>query len=244
MFEKEIKQYLERHGFEAFKPKAVLFDMDGVLYNSMPFHAVSWHKSMERFGLNISPEEAYQYEGMRGVETIKLLAKRQWNKELTDEEAANMYEEKSNEFRKCPKAEKMNGVEELMRKIKANGLKIVVVTGSGQRSLLEKLESEFNGLIHHELIISSFDVKRGKPNPEPYLCGLKKAGVMPWEAIVVENAPLGVRAGVAANVFTVAVNTGPLPQKMLADEGANLIFESMPSFRDSWNLLSENWKNR
>ena len=139
MFEKEIKQYLERHGFEAFKPKAVLFDMDGVLYNSMPFHAVSWHKSMERFGLNISPEEAYQYEGMRGVETIKLLAKRQWNKELTDEEAANMYEEKSNEFRKCPKAEKMDGVEELMRKIKADGLKIVVVTGSGQRSLLEKL---------------------------------------------------------------------------------------------------------
>lgn len=167
MFEKEIKQYLERHGFEAFKPKAVLFDMDGVLYNSMPYHAVSWHKSMERFGLNISPEEAYQYEGMRGVETIKLLAKRQWNKELTDEEAANMYEEKSNEFRKCPKAEKMDGVEELMRKIKADGLKIVVVTGSGQRSLLEKLESEFNGLIHHELIISSFDVKRGKPNPEP-----------------------------------------------------------------------------
>lgn len=85
-------------------------------------------------------------------------------------------------------------------------------------------------------------MKRGKPNPEPYLCGLKKAGVMPWEAIVVENAPLGVRAAVAANVFTVAVNTGPLPQKMLADEGANLIFESMPSFRDSWNLLSENWK--
>lgn len=116
MFEKEIKQYLERHGFEAFKPKAVLFDMDGVLYNSMPYHAVSWHKSMERFGLNISPEEAYEYEGMRGVETIKLLAKRQWNKELTDEEAANMYEEKSNEFRKCPKAEKMDGVEELMRK--------------------------------------------------------------------------------------------------------------------------------
>lgn len=155
-----------------------------------------------------------------------------------------MYEEKSNEFRKCPKAEKMDGVEELMRKIKADGLKIVVVTGSGQRSLLEKLESEFNGLIHHELIISSFDVKRGKPNPEPYLCGLKRAGVIPWEAIVVENAPLGVRAGVAANVFTVAVNTGPLPQKMLADEGANLIFESMPSFRDSWDLLSENWKNR
>lgn len=138
----------------------------------------------------------------------------------------------------------MEGVEELMRKIKADGLKIVVVTGSGQRSLLDKLESEFNGLIHRDLIISSFDVKHGKPNPEPYLCGLKKAGVEPWEGIVVENAPLGVRAGVAANIFTVAVNTGPLPDKMLADEGANIIFDKMTSFRDSWEKLSENWKKQ
>ncbi|WP_418553277.1 HAD family hydrolase [Prevotella sp.] len=244
MFEKEIKQYLKRHGFEAFKPKAVLFDMDGVLYNSMPYHAMSWHKSMKKFGLNITPEEAYEFEGMRGVETIKLLAKRQWNKDITDEESAMMYEEKSNEFKRCSKAEKMEGVEELMRKIKADGLKIVVVTGSGQRSLLDKLESEFNGLIHRDLIISSFDVKHGKPNPEPYLCGLKKAGVEPWEGIVVENAPLGVRAGVAANIFTVAVNTGPLPDKMLADEGANIIFDKMTSFRDSWEKLSENWKKQ
>ena len=66
---------------------------------------------------------------------------------------------------------------------------------------------------------------------------------MPWEAIVVENAPLGVRAGVAANVFTVAVNTGPLPQKMLADEGANLILKAC---RHSGirGLLSENVENR
>lgn len=199
---------------------------------------------MKKFGLNITPEEAYEFEGMRGVETIKLLAKRQWNKDITDEESAMMYEEKSNEFKRCSKAEKMEGVEELMRKIKADGLKIVVVTGSGQRSLLDKLESEFNGLIHRDLIISSFDVKHGKPNPEPYLCGLKKAGVEPWEGIVVENAPLGVRAGVAANIFTVALNTGPLPDKMLADEGANIIFDKMTSFRDSWEKLSENWKKQ
>ena len=52
----------------------------------------------------------------------------------------------------------------------------------------------------------------------------------PWEAIVVENAPLGVRAAVAASIFTVAVNTGPLPNEMLADEGANLIFDRMTDF--------------
>ena len=111
----------------------------------------------------------------------------------------------------------------------------MVVTGSGQVSLLEKLEHDFKGLIEPGMIVSSFDVKRGKPNPEPYLKGLSKAGVEPWEAIVVENAPLGVRAAQAARIFTVAVNTGPLPNKMLADEGADLIFNKMTDFRDKWD---------
>lgn len=237
MYEKGIKQYLERHGFEAFHPKAVLFDMDGVLYNSMPNHAVSWHTSMEKYGLAMAPADAYKYEGMRGVETIKLLARKQWQKELSDEEATTMYHEKTRLFSACHKAEKMDGVEELMRKIKADGLKIVVVTGSGQQSLLDKLEHEFDGLIHRDLIVSSRDVKHGKPNPEPYIRGLAKADANPWEAIVVENAPLGVRAAVAADIFTIAVNTGPLPDKMLADEGANLVFKEMPLLRDAWEYF-------
>lgn len=242
MFKNKINIYLKKHGFEAWTPKAVLFDMDGVLYNSMPYHARSWHESMAKFGIDMAPEEAYTYEGMRGVETIKLLARRQWGKELTDEEAAKMYETKAEIFRTCPKAQKMEGVEELMRKIKADGLKIVIVTGSGQRSLLDRLEKEFHGLIDKNLVVTSFDVKHGKPDPEPYLTGLAKAGVHPNEGIVVENAPLGVRAGVAANIFTIAVNTGPLPDKTLADEGANIIFPNMPAFRDTWDELKNNFK--
>ena len=234
MFENEINLYLEKHGIEAFTPKAVLFDMDGVLYDSMPFHARSWHESMARFGIDMAPEEAYAYEGMRGVETIKLLVRRQFGKDISDEEAARMYDAKSEAFRLCPKAEKMEGVEELMRKIKAGGLKIVVVTGSGQKSLLDRLEEDFHGLVSRNLVVTSFDVKHGKPDPEPYLTGLAKAGIKSSEGIVVENAPLGVRAAVAAGIFTVAVNTGPLPDKALADEGANVVLPSMSALRDAW----------
>lgn len=234
MFENEINLYLEKHGIEAFTPKAVLFDMDGVLYDSMPFHARSWHESMARFGIGMAPEEAYAYEGMRGVETIKLLVRRQFGKDISDEEAARMYDAKSEAFRLCPKAEKMEGVEELMRKIKAGGLKIVVVTGSGQKSLLDRLEEDFHGLVSRNLVVTSFDVKHGKPDPEPYLTGLAKAGIKSSEGIVVENAPLGVRAAVAAGIFTVAVNTGPLPDKALADEGANVVLSSMSALRDAW----------
>lgn len=232
-----INQYLNKHGFKKFNPKAVLFDMDGVLFDSMPNHAYSWHTSMERYGLDMLPEEAYEHEGRTGVSTIKILARRQWHRELTDEEARRMYRTKSGIFSKLPKAEKMPGAEDLLRKVKRDGKKIVIVTGSGQKTLLDNLQHQFPGLVSSDLMVTSFDVTHGKPAPEPYLKGLKKAGVQPCEAIVVENAPLGVRAAVAANIFTVAVNTGPLPDKMLLDEGADLLFPTMQRFCDEWDSL-------
>lgn len=238
MYEKEINEYKQKYGFGEFCPKAVLFDMDGVLYDSMPNHAQSWHRSMASFGIRMSEAEAYKYEGMRGVETIKIVAREQWHREISDEESQRMYDEKSRLFALCPQAKVMEGVQDLQRKIKAAGMKIVVVTGSGQHSLLQKLVEDFRGLVSPDLIVSSFDVSRGKPNPEPYLKGMAKAGVEPWQAVVVENAPLGVRAAVAARIFTVAVNTGPLPSEMLSAEGASLVFGRMTDLRDSWEGIA------
>ena len=54
-----IGNYLSKHGFERFEPKAVLFDMDGVLYDSMPHHAVAWKGAMEKYGIHMTHEDAY-----------------------------------------------------------------------------------------------------------------------------------------------------------------------------------------
>lgn len=239
-----IKQYLESHGFGLFNPKAVLFDMDGVIYDSMPNHSVSWHDSMKDFGLDMPYEGAYTYEGMRGVETIKTLARAQWNRELTDEEAQEMYTHKAKLFAhhcQLTPAHIMPGIKTLMEQIKSDGLNICVVTGSAQHALLDKLLIDFDGLLREEFIVTAFDVTHGKPDPEPYLMGMKKCGVEPWETIVVENAPLGVRAAVAARCFTIAVNTGPLPDKVLSDEGANLIFPQMTILSQQWKALRLQW---
>ena len=88
-------------------------------------------------------------------------------------------------------------------------------------------------------MVTAFDVKYGKPHPEPYLMGLQKAGVHANEAFVVENAPMGVEAGVAAGIFTIAVNTGPLPDKVLLDAGADLLYPDMASLAKDWdNIMS------
>jgi beta-phosphoglucomutase-like phosphatase (HAD superfamily) len=105
--------------------------------------------------------------------------------------------------------------------------------------LLDKLEEDLHNLVSKELMVTAFDVKHGKPAPEPYLKGMEKCGVNPWETIVVENAPLGVRAAVAAQCFTIAVNTGPLPDEKLSQEGANLIYPRMTALSEDWKRLME-----
>lgn len=96
----------------------------------------------------------------------------------------------------------MPGADVLLEKIIAEGLRPVLVTGSGQKSLLESLNKDYPGVFAPEYMVTAFDVKYGKPHPEPYLIGMKKSHAKPWEAIVVENAPLGVEAGVASGAFT------------------------------------------
>ena len=230
MYRNEIDRYVSKHGFGAFSPKAVLFDMDGVLFDSMPHPASSWAKVCSEFGLHMTPTEAYMHEGRTAASTINLLSNRTWGRNATEAEIEKIYAEKCRLFNSLPEAEKMPGAAQVLEQVKQVGLQIMVVTGSGQASLLSRLETNYPGYFAPERIVSSKDVRHGKPDPEPYLMGLKKLGLQPWEAIVVENAPLGVRAAVGAQIFTIAVNTGPLPESALLGEGANLIFPSMSAF--------------
>lgn len=217
--------------------KAVLFDMDGVLFNSMPNHARAWNEAMKRYGYNLSYEEAYMHEGRTGAATINFVSRRERGIDATKAEIQEIYHTKTEIFNSYPKAERMPGAWEAIRQMKADGLTIMVVTGSGQASLLERLNRNFPNTFRRELMVTAYDVKHGKPNPEPYLMALEKGGLKPNEALVVENAPMGVRAGVAAGIFTVAVNTGPLPDQVLLDEGAHLLLPSMQALSDQWASL-------
>ena len=63
---------------------------------------------------------------------------------------------------------------------------------------------------------------------------LKKGNLSPSEAIVIENAPLGVRSSVAAGIFTIGINTGILHPEELKKEGANLVFSSVKELIKYW----------
>ncbi len=235
MFNEQIKSFIDNHGLGTFRPKAVLFDMDGVLYDSMPNHAIAWQKSMAQFGISMTAEDAYATEGARGIDTIRNFVKLQQHRDIDEREAQKMYDVKTDIFHSMPKAHIFDGVINLMQKIKDGGMAIGVVTGSGQRPLIARLVNDFGNFITAERIVTAYDVTHGKPAPDPYLMGAAKAGVAPHECIVVENAPLGIKAGVAAGCFTIAVNSGPLSDSILSDCGAHIVLPSIARLAEVWD---------
>ncbi len=227
-----LKEYLQIKQHNSFSLKAVIFDMDGVLYDSMPAHDKSWRQTMDELNLQHIPYEFYLQEGRIGKSTIDAVFQRNLQREATEEEEQRIYARKSELFQQYNSGATMPGAKEVLNYVKEKGLKPVLVTGSGQPSLLNRLDIHFPGIFTPQTTVTAFDVVNGKPDPEPFLMGLEKGGnLRPNQAIVIENAPLGIQAAVAAGIFTIAVNTGPLPDTILSDAGASLVFDSMTTLR-------------
>lgn len=237
MYKEAIEKYLISNGFQHFDLKSTLFDMDGVLYDSMPYHAISWHETMKKHGLQFEEKDAYLHEGRKGIMTIKVVSEEQLGHSLLQDEIQSIYKEKTVAFNNLPEPKRMSGSWDLIKQIKDNDLKPMVVTGSAQVSMLDRLNESFPHTFNKENVITAFDVKVGKPHPEPYLAALEKGQLQKNEAIVIENAPLGVEAAHAAGIFTIAVNTGPLEDEVLLEAGADLLFHSMKELSNHWKKL-------
>ncbi|MBF6596691.1 MAG: HAD hydrolase-like protein [Fermentimonas sp.] len=233
-----LKSYLEKNDFDVFDLKSVIFDMDGVLYDSMPAHDKSWRETFDELNLEHQPYEFFLQEGRLGKSTINEIFQRNLQRDSTDEEEINIYARKSELFKQYNKGEILPGAKEALNFVKDKGLIPVLVTGSGQPSLLDKLSYHFPGIFTPETMVTAFNVTNGKPHPEPFILGLKKGGnLLPNQAIVIENAPLGIKAAVDAGIFTIAVNTGPLDDDVLIDAGASIVFHSVNELNENFPLI-------
>ncbi len=237
MFSTAIEKFLKEKNYPSFQLRAVFFDMDGVIFDSMRNHAIAWVQAMNDVNIPFTEYDVYMNEGRTGSSTVDGAFNKTLGRDSTEEEKQQIYKLKTTYFEKCGAAEKMPFTHELLSKIKKQGLEIYVITGSGQLSLLDNLESHFPGIFHKDKMVTAFDVTQGKPFPEPYLKGLEKSGFKPWEVIVIENAPLGVEAAKAANLFTIGVNTGPLNPEELTKNGADMLFHSMEELYLNWDKL-------
>ncbi|MCM1137843.1 MAG: HAD-IA family hydrolase [Duncaniella sp.] len=223
----EIVAFLHRHHYTRVTPRAALIDMDGTLYDSMKNHSAAWYRLMTEAGIRCTRDEFYLYEGRTGASTINLLFNREFHRDATDEEKEDYYHKKTLYFNQLPWVEVMPGAVEMVSVFKDVDIKRVLVTGSGQSSLLNRIPEDFPGLLDETMRVTSRDVKHGKPHPEPYIRAMQLARVTPSQSIVVENAPLGVEAGDKAGAFTIGVTTGPIPKRAMIEAGAAIVFDSM-----------------
>ena len=210
--------------------KAVFFDQDGVLFDSMPFHAEAWAQTMKAHRLPFTAEDAYINEGRTGAAVIEEMHQQLFGRPASEELIRQIYKEKSDRFLQLTEGRLPNmipGVMEVLRWLDSHGVQCWVVTGSGQHALFDNLQRVSGGILRRERMITAFDVTHGKPDPEPYLKAWERSGFRKEECMVVENAPLGVRAGKAAGLYTIGVNTGPLPDELLRKEGADQVLPDM-----------------
>ena len=171
-----ITNYLSKYQYKSLNIKAAFFDMDGVLFNSMPYHAEAWKRTMNAHGIPFELHDAYVCEGRTGASVINEVFLKHKGREATEEEIQLMYKEKSDCFNSISKIERIPDIHPLLEQLKADGVDIYIVTGSGQESLLDRLEKWFPGIFCKEKMVTAFDVKKGKPDPEPYLIALRKSG--------------------------------------------------------------------
>jgi beta-phosphoglucomutase len=174
--------------------RGVIFDLDGVLVNSMPSHSQSWVEAfLNVANVRIERRTLYVLEGMRGAElTEKILADHNSDLSL----AKKVIEEKDRLFKQKDRPKAFEGAKEMVESLAC--LK-AVVSGSNKHDV-ELVLDETIGKEKFDVIITADDIKKGKPDPTAFNTALSKLHVSATDVAVVENAPLGVRAANNAGI--------------------------------------------
>ena len=168
--------------------KAYFFDMDGVLFDSMPRHAIAWEEVMKQHGLPFTAYDCYINEGRTGESVIREAFQKALGRDATQEEVKTIYAEKSAYYHQLLQTTTptIPGVADVLQFVKEQGHQIWVVTGSGMRTLLDSLNEVFPSIFQQDQMITAFDVTQGKPHPEPYLKAWERSGLPKEQCLVIE----------------------------------------------------------
>lgn len=201
---------------DRFGCDAVLFDLDGVLVDSMPAIERVWREWADLHGLDMADILAVAH-GRRTAETISLVAPR-----LDAEAEARRLETK--EIENTDNVRPIEGAAALLETLPPDRWAVVT---SGTHALAHA-RLRACGLPIPEAFVGAEDVRRGKPDPECYLRGAKLLGVRPDRCVVVEDAPAGITAGRDAGATVIAVTTTHAASEV---SNANAVTETVGNLR-------------
>ncbi|MCX5695667.1 MAG: HAD family phosphatase [Candidatus Omnitrophica bacterium] len=203
------------------KPAAIIFDMDGVIIDSMPYHFLAWYEALRPYGVRVSCFDVYSKEGEKWNDTLKDLFIQSGIKPVP-KLLREVFIKRQKIFKKLFKRFVFSGVEKLLASLKGQGYALGLVTGTPKNEVNSILPLKVISLF--KVIVAGDQVKKGKPDPEPYLRAAGLFGLSPSSCLVIENAPLGIESAKRAGMSCVAITTS-LPKEYL--KKADLIINKL-----------------
>lgn len=232
------------------RKKGIIFDMDGVLVDAMPFHCKAIQTAAKQeVNIDVAQRDVYLLEGMPGEDMVKeLLRQKRYTgniEELSNDDsdklnflAHRIHERKKKVFQQINASAPINGAREVVSNI---GCKKALVSGAAEQEV-DSIIDKYFGKDAFDVVVSGEDLEEGKPSPDPFRTALIKMGLTESDVIVVENAPLGVKAANNAKLkCIVTLNNTPL--KLSDFEGLIAQESIFPNTSSAISFLKEYCQN-
>ena len=194
---------MSAHGF--------IFDIDGTIIDSMPFHGRSWGVFLSRHGVAYEGDTFLRATaGRTGTEIMRELFG-----PMSDERAWALVHEKEDVYRELfAKAfTEIAGFRDFALAARAQGIRIACATAGDAKNIAFALEG-LGMRDAFDAVAGAHDVQRGKPEPDLFLLAAARAGVEPKRAIVFEDAPLGIEGARRAGMRAVAITSGETAERL------------------------------
>ncbi len=216
--------------------KAVIWDMDGVIIDSAPYHFKAWQEVFQKRGVTFTEEDFKRNFGQRNDTIISNVL----GQGLSTSQIDTIADEKERDFRQKVRqhVKPLPGAIELIKSLKEHGFKLALASSAPTKNI--RLVTQGLGIKNcFHAIVSGREVTEGKPSPQGFLLAAKKLGVAPENCIVVEDAVAGVTAAKRAGMYCLAI-TNTHPRVSLNE--ADIIIDTLESvtMNDLERLLNPN----
>ncbi len=184
--------------------KAVFFDLDGVIADTLHYHYLAWEKMFRELGGSVSEHSVLLHEGRASREILPTFLD-EAGVSLPAAEHEAFIDRKREYYRSIVQVTYYPHVFEVIADLRRRGFRTALVTASSKKNMEAALTEEHRALF--DFLITGDEVHRAKPHPDPYLAPMHHMELAPADCVVVENAPLGIESAKNAGMICVAVET-------------------------------------
>lgn len=184
--------------------KAVIWDMDGVIADTAPYHFKAWHEVFRKSGVDFTEEDFKRHFGQRNDTIIQSTL----GQSISQGDLDNIANEKEAHYRRlvAPNIEPLPGAINLIKLLNKNGVKMAIASSAPAENI--RLIAGGLGIDNYfQAIVWGREVMEGKPSPQGFLLAAQKLGIEPGNCIVIEDAVAGVAAAKSAGMKCLAVTT-------------------------------------